>query len=133
VARRGQLIEATDLPGYVALLGGRRTGLVFVDVRNDDFEIVAVSASRGRHGVGRALMEECVDQARSRECRRVWLVTTNNNVAAIAFYQHLGMDLCAFHRHGVQASRAVKPSIPLLDSAGVPIDHELEFELLLDA
>ena len=42
------------------------------------------------------------------------------------------MDLSAYHRHGVRASRVLKPSIPMRDSTGVPIDHELEFELLLD-
>ena len=131
VARRGELIQTTDLPGYVALLGGRRTGVVLVDVRGNEFEIVAVTTSRRRKGVGRALVEQCVLEARRRECRRVWLVTTNNNIAAIAFYQRLGMDLCAFRRYAVRAARLLKPSIPLRDGAGVPIDHELE--LLLDA
>jgi ribosomal protein S18 acetylase RimI-like enzyme len=133
VARRGELIEATELPGYVAVLGGRRTGLVLVDVRGDDLEVVAISTSRRRQGVGHALLEQCVHQARERGCRRVWLVTTNNNIAAIAFYQRFGMDLCAFHRYAVRASRELKPSIPMRDSAGVPIEHELEFELLVDS
>jgi ribosomal protein S18 acetylase RimI-like enzyme len=132
VARRGELIEARDLTGYVALLGGRRTGLVLVDVRNGDLEVVAISTSTVRRGVGRALIKQCVEQARERGCQRVWLITTNNNVAAIAFYQHIGMDLCAYYRYGVRALRHLKPSIPRRDRTGVPIDHELEFELLLD-
>ncbi len=61
----------------------------------------------------------------------MWLVTTNDNTAAMAFYQRLGFDLCAFRRDGVRASRAAKPSIPLRDGAGVGIDHELEFEMHL--
>ena len=132
VARRGELIEAGDLSGYVALLGGRRTGLVLVDVRNGDLEVVAISTRTRMQGVGHALIKQCVEQARERGCRRVWLITTNNNTAAIAFYQHIGMDLCAYHRYGVRALRLLKPSIPLRDSTGVRIDHELEFELLLN-
>ena len=132
VARRGELIEARDLSGYVALLGGRRTGLVLVDVRNGDLEVVAISTRTRRQGVGHALIKQCVEQARERGCRRVWLITTNNNTAAVAFYQHIGMDLCAYYRHGVRALRLLKPSIPLRDSTGVRIDHELEFELLLN-
>ena len=77
-------------------------------------------------------MERCVAEARAAGCRRVWLVTTNNNVAAIAFYQRLGMDLRALHRHAVRVSRELKPTIPERDAAGIRIDHELEFELLLD-
>ena len=66
-----------------------------------------------------------------RGCRRVWLVTTNDNLGAIAFYQHLGMDLRALHRHAVRSSRQVKPTTPLRDGAGVPIGHEPEFEIIL--
>ena len=132
VARRGDLIEARDLTGYAALIGGRRTGLVLVDVRNSDLEVVAISSNTRRQGVGHALMKKCIEQARERGCRRVWLITTNNNTAAITFYQHIGMDLSAYYRHAVRASRLLKPSIPLRDGAGVAIDHELEFELLLD-
>ncbi|MFM6850419.1 MAG: GNAT family N-acetyltransferase [Terrabacter sp.] len=133
VARRGELIDATGLPGYVALLGGRRSGMALVDVRDDALEIVVLSASRRRRGVGRALVEGCVAEARHRGCRRVWLVTTNNNIGAISFYQHVGMDLCAFHRYAVRAARELKPSLPLRDEVGLPIDHELEFEIRLDA
>ena len=41
------------------------------------------------------------------------------------------MDLAALHRDGVSRSRAVKSSIPLVGHDGVPVRHELEFELLL--
>lgn len=132
IARRGELVEAGDLPGYVALIEGRRVGMALVQASAAEVEIVAISTSRRRRGVGRALVAACVDEARERGCRRLWLGTTNENTAAMAFYQRLGMDLCAFRRHGVGASRQVKPLIPLRDAAGVRIDHELEFELLLD-
>jgi ribosomal protein S18 acetylase RimI-like enzyme len=77
-------------------------------------------------------MERCFAQARATGCRRVWLVTTNNNIAAIAFHQRLGMDRCALHRHALRMSRQLKPTIPVRDAAGVRIDHELEFQLLLE-
>ena len=131
VARLGELVEAAELPGHLATLAGRRVGLVLVDVRRREYEVVAISTSAPRRGVGRALMR-CFAEARVAGCRRVWLVTTNNNIAAIAFYQGLGMDLRALHRHALRASRELKPTIPEHDTAGVRIDHELEFELLLE-
>lgn len=132
VARRGELIEARGLAGFVALLGGRRTGLVLVNLRDDDLEVVAISTNSHRRGVGHALMKQCFEHARECGCRRVWLITTNNNATAIAFYQRVGMRVSAYHRNAVQVSRLLEPSIPMRDSAGVPIDHELEFELPLD-
>ena len=41
------------------------------------------------------------------------------------------MDFVALDREGVARSRKVKPSIPTVDREGVPIRHELEFELML--
>jgi ribosomal protein S18 acetylase RimI-like enzyme len=131
VARKGELLDASVLPGYVATLDGQRVGLVLSAVRGDEYEVVSISVTEPRRGVGGALLERCFEEAQSLHCRRVWLTTTNNNVAAFGFYQRLGMDLRAFYRHGVSASRRVKPAIPLSDASGLPINHELEFELVL--
>lgn len=120
------------LPGHLATLTGRRVGLTLVDVRKREYEVVAISTTEPWRGVGRALMERCFADARATGCRRVWLVTTNNNIAAIAFYQRMGMDLRALHRHAVAVSRELKPTIPERGAAGVRIDHELEFELRLE-
>lgn len=132
VARLGELVEAAGLPGYVATVDGQRVGLVLVRVQEQAYEVVAISTTARRRGIGRALMERCFAQARAMGCRRVWLVTTNNNIAAILFYQRLGMDLWALHRHALRVSRQQKPTIPVRDDAGLRIDHELEFQLLLE-
>ena len=76
-------------------------------------------------------MEAAHDHAGSSGCRRLWLITTNDNARAFRFYQMWGMDLCAFHRHGARRSREAKPSLPTRGADGIPLDHELEFELLL--
>ncbi len=107
-------------------------GLVLVDLKDRDYEVVTIITTEPRLGVGRALMVRCVAEARAEGCRRVWLATTNNNLAAIGFYQRCGLDLCALHRHAVHVARELKPTIPLRDATGVRIDHELEFELLLE-
>lgn len=55
----------------------------------------------------------------------------SDNTRAIRFYQRWGMDPCAFYRYGVRRSRKVKPSIPERGVEGIPLEHELEFEMLL--
>jgi GNAT superfamily N-acetyltransferase len=132
VARKGDVIDASGLQGFVASLDGVDVGLITVLQDGLEYEVVSISTEIEGHGVGRALFSRAVEDARSHGCRRVWLTTTNNNLRAIAFYQRLGMDLCAFYRDGVSASRQVKPSIPLRGQSGLPIAHELEFELLLE-
>jgi GNAT superfamily N-acetyltransferase len=133
VARLGELIDPTELPGFIAFLDGERTGLVSYAIRDDSCEVVTIRSLREGRGIGRALLDAVRDAAIEAGCRRLWLVTTNNNVRALGVYQGWGMDLVAFHRHAVSdARRRLKPSIPERDRHGLPIVHELELELRLD-
>ncbi len=131
VARRGELLDASTFPSLVAELDGARVGLLVLALRAEDCEVVSLTTEVRRRGVGRALIKQCVEVARTAECQRLTLTTTDNNVAAIAFYRRLGMTCSAVRPDGVAASRRVKPSIPLHDEHGVAIAGEVDFELLL--
>ncbi len=131
VARLGEVIDAAAVPGYVAVVDGERAGHIGLVVRDDECEVVSLTAVVRRRGVGRALLNRAADHARAAGCRRLWLVTTNDNTGAFAFYQHQGLDLAALHRDDVTRSRALKPEIPLTGDGGLPLRHALEFQLLL--
>jgi ribosomal protein S18 acetylase RimI-like enzyme len=133
VARLGELVDPTQLPGFVALLDGERAGLVAYAVRGDGCEVVTIRSLREGHGVGRALLDAVRDAAVEAGCRRLWLVTTNNNLRALALFQRWGMDIVAFHRDAVSDARSrLKPSIAERDAHGIPIRHELVLELRLE-
>jgi len=127
VVSRGVLRDPLTLPGFVARSGGVRVGLVTYHVVDDEFEVVSIHGP----GVGGGLLDAAVEQARRMGCRRAWLVTTNDNVRALRFYQRRGWDLVALHRDAVTEGRRIKPSIPERGEDGIPIRHELELELLL--
>lgn len=131
VARKGALIDASALPGFVAVDGGQPVGFLTYEVVEGECEVVAIGSTEEGRGIGRALMDAILDHATAAGCHRLWLITTNNNARAFRFYQIWGMELCAFYRHGVRRSRQAKPSIPERGPNGIPLDHELEFELLL--
>jgi RimJ/RimL family protein N-acetyltransferase len=58
---------------------------------------------------------------------RLWLVTTNDNLAALALYQKAGYRLLTLRRGAVDASRSsIKPSIAEVGENGIPIRDELE-------
>ncbi|WP_208896861.1 GNAT family N-acetyltransferase [Streptomyces incarnatus] len=91
--------------------------------------VTAVSVSRrGAHDP-----TTLVRAARGVGSGRLWLVTTNDNVRDLRFYQRYGFDLVAVHRDAVARSRALKPTIPRLGMDGIPIRHELELELRLSS
>lgn len=80
-------------------------------------------------GVGSALLGAVEELARRRGCKRLWLVTTNDNTHALAFYQRRGFVLAALHRDAVtEARKTLKPSLPLVGEGGIPLRDELELE-----
>jgi AhpD family alkylhydroperoxidase len=131
VARKGALVDAARLAGFVAVADGRRVGLLTYARRADEVEVVTLQAETEGGGIGRALMDAVVSHGRAAGASRIWLVTTNDNIRAIGFYQRFGLDLVAYIGDGVAACRRLKPSIPLVSADGIDVRHELEFELRL--
>jgi predicted N-acetyltransferase YhbS len=130
MAGHGRLIEVPDLDGFVAERGDEWLGHVAYDVEGPMLEIVWVGSSSERTGAGSALIAECVTVARERGLARVWLVTTNDNLDALRFYQRRGFHVVAVHRNAVnQSRRALKPEIPLRGSYGIPMSDEMQLEL----
>lgn len=133
VARLGELIDPTQLPGFVALLNGQRAGLARYAVRAHECELVTIRSLHEGRGLGRALLDAVRSAAFEAGCTRLWLITTNDNVRALELYQRWGMEIVALHRHAVtDARRHIKPTIPERGAHGIPIAHELELELRLE-
>lgn len=132
ILSRGRLTEdAAKLPGFLAERGGSRVGYALVRIERQELEVVALQALSRREGIGTALLAAVADEARQAGCRRAWLITTNDNLDAVRFYQRRGWDLTALHRDAITAGRHLKPELPEVGDYGLPIRHELEFELLL--
>ncbi|WP_334076653.1 GNAT family N-acetyltransferase [Paenibacillus sanfengchensis] len=131
VATNGRLHDLYALPGFVAMSDEGTLGTISYLIENEDCEIVSLESKKENHGIGSALLQLVIDHAKKANCKRVWLVTTNENIRAIRFYQKRGFDMKAIHRHAVEAARKLKPSIPLTSEDGIPIRHEIEFEILL--
>jgi len=132
IVSRGILHDARTLPGLIAESEGTPVGLLQYQVVGEQFEVVVLIAVRPRQGVGRFLLGAAEPIARAHGCRRLWLITTNDNRAAISFYRAIGWRQAAFHRGAMRESRRLKPEIPELASDGTPIEDEIEFELLLE-
>ena len=132
IVSRGVLHDARTLPGLIAESDGAPLGLLQYHVVGEQFEIVVLIAARPRQGVGRALLREAGPVARSHGCKRLWLITTNDNRTALSFYRAIGWRQAAIHRGAMRESRRLKPEIPEFAGDGTPIEDEIEFELLLE-
>ena len=131
IAARGRLHDADRLPGFLAEIDGQPSGLVTYHLADEQCEVVSLNSLREGIGVGSALLDAVKQVAAAAGCRRVWLITTNDNLAALRFYQKRGWRLVAVHRDALDESRRLKPTIPLLGIDGIPLRDEIELEMLL--
>jgi ribosomal protein S18 acetylase RimI-like enzyme len=112
VTPAGNHPDPAQLPGFVAELDGVRAGVVTYAPVDDDWEVVTLEAMRRRVGVGRALVTAVTTAARRAGATRVWLITTDDNITALAFSTSLGFGRVATHARFIDVVRAVKPEVP---------------------
>jgi predicted N-acetyltransferase YhbS len=132
-----RLGELHDPLGDEALLAeddhGELVGVLTYQVVGTDLEVTSLYTAASLQGIGSRLIEAAVDAAQAAGCDRVWLVTTNDNVDALRFYQRRGFRLRELHVGAVDISRAtVKPSISEVGDHGIPLHDELVLERRFD-
>lgn len=132
VVVHGSVYKPERLQGFVAESASRRVGLVTFRVEGRGCEVVTLNTVHRHVGIGTSLLEALKREAMGEECMRVWLVTTNDNLDALRFFQRRGFELARVYRGAAEESRKIKPEIPLVGYHGIPIRDEIELELRLD-
>ena len=132
VVSRGHLHHADRLPGFLAVCNDVPVGLLTFHIDGDQLEVVTLNSLIERRGIGTALLAAAQAAARAAHCRRLWLITTNDNVPAIEFYQRRGLVVAAIYRGALEVSRRLKPQIPEYGIGGVPIRDEVELALPIE-
>ena len=132
VVGHGEVYEPERLPGLAAYAGDVLVGLLTYRIAGGACEVVTLDSLREGIGVGTALIAAVAAAARAAGCARLWLITTNDNLGALRFYQKRGFALVAVHRGAVDRARALKPEIPLIGNDGIPLRDEIELEMPLD-
>lgn len=131
VVAHGKAYYPADLPGFMALQDDEVVGLLTYWIEGTACEIVTIDAIRPFHGIGTALLQAVKARAIDLGCHRLWLITTNDNLTALRFYQRRGFVLAALYQNALEKSRQLKPQIPLWAENGIPIRDELALEMRL--
>lgn len=132
IVSRGRVHQADRLPGFLAEMGGEPIGAVTFRLDGASCEVVSLNSLHPGIGIGSALLEAVREEVMARGCPRIWLITTNDNLAALHFYQRRGWRLVAVYAGALALSRRLKPEIPLIGMDGIPLRDEIELELPLD-
>jgi GNAT superfamily N-acetyltransferase len=121
--------DLRELPTLVAVeaSGAVRGALAWhLDARG--LEVVSVVADEPGRGIGTALLDAATETARQRGADRLWLITTNDNLRALRFYQRRGLRIVGVDPGAVDRARQRKPTIPTLGEHGIPLHDELVLE-----
>lgn len=128
---RGKEIDMTKVDGFYFSEEENIIGLITYLVYNDILEITSLNSLRENQGIGSKLIEAVIHEAKEKNIKKIVLITTNDNINAIKFYQKRGFDMAHLYRNALDISRKLKPEIPLIGENSIPLRHEIEFELLV--
>ena len=128
---RGQIVDMTTVAGIVAYEDEKIIGLLTYEIKNGECEILSLDSLVQNKGIGSRLIDCVYRVAKKATCSRIKLITTNDNINAIKFYQKRGFDMVRIYRNALDISRKIKPSIPIIGDFGIPLKHEIEFEMNL--
>ena len=131
IVTRGRKYYYDKLEGFIAETKGINRGLITFRVEDREIEVISLDSLLERKGVGTELINKVIEFAVELKARRVWLITTNDNVDAIKFYQKRGFRIIRIHTGAIDLSRKLKPSIPVVGNYGIPIRDEIELEMKL--
>lgn len=91
-------LRYTEVEGYTI------TDVIgFCSLLDDEIELIAVMKDYQRQGVGRLLVERCIDECKRRGIKRLQVKTQGSNRSARNFYEKLGFRRTKiekdFHKH----------------------------------
>lgn len=128
---RGKVIDGTKLDGFVAIDNNKIIGLITFIIEKEECEICSLNSFIENKGIGTNLINKVKEYAKQKNCTRLKLITTNDNIRGLEFYQRRGFVFSNIYKNAIENSRKIKPQIPIFADNGLPIRDEIEFEMIL--
>jgi GNAT superfamily N-acetyltransferase len=94
--------------------------------------VVSIDALCQYMGIGTALLQAIESAARAEGCTGLWLITTNDNLDTLRFFQRRGFHVSDFRIGGMDKIRLLKPNIPASGHYGIPVRDEIELQKSLE-
>lgn len=128
---RGEIIDGTKLDGFLLQEESKIIGLVTYKFYENICEIISLDSKKENIGIGSALLKEVEKVATDNDCKKMRLITTNDNMRALQFYQKRGYCLTKLYPNAMDEVRKIKPSVPELGDNDIPLRDEIELEKIL--
>ena len=129
---RGKVQKVDDFSGgFVAEMSGQNVGFITYTISGLEIEITGLVSLKEKIGIGSALVKAVINVANTQKMKKACLVTTNDSLNAIGFWQKRGFKLVKVYPNVMEYTRKLKPSIPLIGENGIPLRDEIELEMIL--
>lgn len=131
IVSKGKVHRVSDLPGYIAVYNNEVVGIISYNIEDNNVEIIVLESFKEGQGIGTLLIDKVKEKAKELNKKRIWLITSNDNINALRFYQKRGFTLVCIHRNAIDKAREIKPEIPKTGYHGIPIRDEIELEYII--
>jgi ribosomal protein S18 acetylase RimI-like enzyme len=133
VATSERLYDLRYLPTLVVVDATDETllGVLTYEIAGDAIEVVSIEATTPHSGAGSARLAAAVEVGRASRLGRLWLVSTNDNLDGLRFYQRRGLRIEAIRPGAIAAARQRKPTIPEIGAYGIPLRDEIVLSMPL--
>lgn len=130
---RGKEIDMASVDGFCVLDKYAIVGLItyLINEENSVMEITSLDSLKENQGIGTILINRVIEEAKKIRCKKIVLITTNDNINALRFYQKRGFDMVHLFHNALEVSRKLKPEIPVIGQNSIPLMHEIEFEMII--
>ncbi|QHQ61427.1 GNAT family N-acetyltransferase [Anaerocolumna sedimenticola] len=128
---RGEIVDLAVADGFAVYDMEELIGLITYRISEEECEITSFDSLRENQGIGTSLINKVKEEALKHNCKKIKLITTNDNMNALRYYQKRGFDMVHLYPNALDISRQLKPSIPMIGDFGIPLKHEIEFEMIL--
>jgi len=92
IISKGNQYYPQDVSGYIAAINDTKVGLITYVIDNSTCEIISLNSFSENAGIGSQLLEKVVEHAKKELCNSIILVTSNDNLNALRFYQKRGFS-----------------------------------------
>lgn len=128
---KGKPYHFKDLDSIIAWANGDRVGVATYFLGTNECELMSINVITKGLGIGSKLISSVEHIAYQFGMHRIRLITSNDNLDALRFYQRRGYRMIAVYPNAIDEARKLKPTIPSVGYYDIPIHDELELEKLL--
>jgi ribosomal protein S18 acetylase RimI-like enzyme len=129
IVSKGKLYEIPTLKGILIKNNNEIIGIGLYNITDNECEITLLETFIQNIGTGTKLIEKIMEIAKHNKCKRLWLVTSNDNINALKYYQKRGFLFKNIYINEMEKARKLKPEIPFIGENNIPIRDEIEFEI----